>query len=487
MSALGAPVRHLLDEAVQAWRGATGEDDVRRLRARLDEPLRLALAGRVKAGKSTLLNALVGQELAPTDAGECTRIVTWYRHGITYRVDLEPVEGQAVQAPFTRDGGPLEIDLGGRHPDEVRRLTVAWPSRTLDELTLVDTPGLGSATVTTSERTVRFLTEADGADEVDAVCYLLRHVHAEDVRFLEAFHDDDLAHATPVNAVGVLSRADEVGVARLDALDSARRIAARWSADARLRRLCQEVVPVAGLVAQAGATLVEDEHRALATLAAQPAEALDALLLSADRFTADEAGPPEVVPLVRRHLLDRLGLFGVRLSIDLLRRGEATGSTELARALLDRSGIGELRRLLSSRFAARAQVLKARTALAGLDDLLLRRPPPAGGERLAAEVEALTASAHELAELRLLSALRTDAVALKDVDRVRAERLLEETDVAARLGAPADADVEALRSAVAEELARWQRRAESPMAPPEVAAAARTLCRTCEGMLAALV
>ena len=46
--------------------------------ARFDEPLRVAIAGKVKAGKSTLLNALVGEEIAPTDAGECTRVVTWY-------------------------------------------------------------------------------------------------------------------------------------------------------------------------------------------------------------------------------------------------------------------------------------------------------------------------------------------------------------------------------------------------------------------------
>ena len=40
------------------------------IRERLEGPLRVAIAGRVKAGKSTLLNALVGERLAPTDAGE---------------------------------------------------------------------------------------------------------------------------------------------------------------------------------------------------------------------------------------------------------------------------------------------------------------------------------------------------------------------------------------------------------------------------------
>ena len=36
---------------------------------RLDAPLRVAIAGKIKAGKSTLLNALLGEEIAPTDAG----------------------------------------------------------------------------------------------------------------------------------------------------------------------------------------------------------------------------------------------------------------------------------------------------------------------------------------------------------------------------------------------------------------------------------
>ena len=79
-------------------------------RARLDEPLRVAIAGKVKAGKSTLLNALVGEELAPTDAGECTRIVTWYRDGPTYRGHrCTSRDGAAEPRPFNRVAGAMRV------------------------------------------------------------------------------------------------------------------------------------------------------------------------------------------------------------------------------------------------------------------------------------------------------------------------------------------------------------------------------------------
>ena len=67
--------------------------------------------------------------------------------------------------------------------------------------------------------------------------------------------DQEFAQATPVNAIAVLSRADEVGVGRLDSMSSASRIANRYKHDVKVRRLCQTVVPVAGLLAQSGSTL----------------------------------------------------------------------------------------------------------------------------------------------------------------------------------------------------------------------------------------
>ena len=138
-----ASVRGLLEHATQSY--AATPAAVHRLQAvldRLDEPLRVAIAGKVKAGKSTLLNALVGEELAPTDAGECTRIVTWYRDGITYRATLEPTQGESRQVPFTREGGAISIDLGGTEPGEITRLVIEWPSSSLRQMTLIDTPGI---------------------------------------------------------------------------------------------------------------------------------------------------------------------------------------------------------------------------------------------------------------------------------------------------------------------------------------------------------
>ena len=140
------------------------------------------------------------------------------------------------------------------------------------EITLIDTPGIASISTDLSARTLRVLTpEDDRPPVVDAVLYLLRHTHASDVRFLESFHDDDLAHGTPMNAVGVLSRADEIGSCRLDALEVAERVGQRYQSEPRLRRLCPVIVPVAGLLGHAAVTLREPEYRALATLAARAA------------------------------------------------------------------------------------------------------------------------------------------------------------------------------------------------------------------------
>lgn len=479
-------VRGLLDDA----RAAVGDGDLRNMldsaRQRVDEPLRVAIAGKVKAGKSTLLNALVGEEVAPTDAGECTKIVTWYGNGHRYRVMIHPSEGDPADLTFSNQDGHLRIDLGEWQVEQASRLEVSWPTRKLERMTLIDTPGMASLSVDVSARTTKFLTPDDAPSAADAVIYLMRYVHETDLRFLEAFHDDEPVTRTPINGIAVLSRADEVGNCTEGSMDVAERVADRWRNDDRMRRMCQTVIPVAGLVAQAGTTLREHEFQLLRRLAGAPAEELSALLLSADRF-ARRASTVDVPPAQRQQLLSRMGLFGVRLGIGCLARGEVTSSPELAAAMVAASGLERLRAVLAGQFETRSQVLKCRTALAMLEQVLPRDGSDAA-RRLLSEVQRVTLGAHEVVEIGLLNRIRSGTVRLPALDAPEIERMLGGSGASMheRLGRPADASPAALADA-AEELARKYRRlAAHPLTTREMVDVAGTVQRTCEGILGQL-
>jgi hypothetical protein len=475
----------LLSAALAAARTPDVAARLTQISDRLHGPLLVAIAGKVKAGKSTLLNALLGEALAAVDAGECTRIVTWYRRAAQPQVFLQLLDGQRASTPFRRSGGELEIELGGHSAEQIERLDVEWPTPRLADLTLIDTPGIASISADVSARTHRFLTpEDEHAPEVDAIVYLLRHTHSSDAHFLEAFHDDRLARGSPMNVVGVLSRADEIGSCRMDCLDVADRVARRYQGDARLRRLCPVVVPVAGLLANAGATLREVEFGALARVAALPPATRTALLLTADRFRTREVDL-DVTELERTHLLERLGLFGVRLSVELISTRQAPDATTLAHLLSERSGLDRLRDVLAKQFLHRSQLLKARSALSGLQELL-RADGCTGAASLQAHIEQVVTGTHAFEELRLLTALRGDDLGLSAERAVELDRVLGGSghDARSRLGLPPDADQDAVRDTALQALAHWQRVAAHPLSNRSLQLAARGACRTLEGIVA---
>ncbi len=473
-------VDELCDTAARITAGTSLAERVAEIAERRHGPLRVAIAGRLKAGKSTLLNALVGERLAATDAGECTRVVTLFRHAAGYDVAAVMPDRSTRPLRFRRDDAQLAIELGELGADDVDHLEVGWPARALRDVTLIDTPGLESLNEENSLRTHAFLeTEGSNPANADAVVYLMRHLHRSDAEFLGSFMDRSVAGASPVNAIAVLSRADEIGACRADAMESAGRIARRYAADPNVRSLVSDVVPVAGLLAETGLTLREDEYQQLAALAAMPADERQRLLLSVDDFCDVELSP--LTAEIRRDLLERLGLFGVRHALSAIAAGGIASSGDLSRALVEASGVTGLQRIVAETFVPRARLLKARTALVALRGVSAELAATGHAEAapFAAAVDRTDASALEFSLLQAAHLVLSGAVRLGEAERHDVERALAEADLFTAFGL-GDVPAEQRDATVLAGLARWREKANDPLASPLVAAVADTMSRVFE-------
>lgn len=533
---LGAETRGLL-AAARRGLGDHARGQIEECVRRLDQPLRVALAGQLKSGKSTLLNALVGQDIAPTDATECTRLVTWYRDGAAPRVSAYSGEGARADVVVRRSRGVdglagahgLTFDLSALRwnaagPREVDHLEVEWPSAELASTTIIDTPGISSLSREVSARTSHLLAPGGAGamlPNADAVVYLLRRLDTADVEFLERMgsgtgaahtvrsqgsgagpHGVPGPHAAagpygpagpsgtpgpsgsagPLGVIGVVSRADEIGAGRIDALHSAREVASRFAGELERTGLCQSVIPVAGLLAFAAATLRQREYAAFEALATVPVDDLAAALLSADRFARPDL-PLPVPPELRAHLTARFGLFGIRLAVTLIRLG-IRDSASLAAELTRRSGLDELRTVLDVQFAQRAEELKAHSALTGLARILTAHPGPTA-DALLPRIHTLLANVHGFAELRLLGHLRTDELPLPPADLAELHHLIGGAGVAThlRLGLPSHTDLSTQRAAALEAVHKWRARARHPLADRSMANACLVAARSAEGLL----
>lgn len=92
------------------------------MRGRLGKAgLRIAVGGRVRAGKSTLINALVGQDVAATAATECTLLVAWFRNGPQNQVVVHRVDGARALAYVGLPGRGAGAGFRTRRPARARR------------------------------------------------------------------------------------------------------------------------------------------------------------------------------------------------------------------------------------------------------------------------------------------------------------------------------------------------------------------------------
>ncbi|MGC4961373.1 GTPase [Gordonia sp. DT218] len=417
-------------------------------------PPRVVVVGRLKAGKSTLVNALIGAPVAETAALEATNVVTVYQDGAPSRAEVVSVGGArhpvAVQ-PNQRPQLPL--------PTPDIQFVDRWlPSAALRQLTLIDTPGLSTLTVANDAATRRVMIDGfeqtrTASIDADAAVFLFdaapRH---DEIAFLSQLP------FTPLNMLGVLSRADSFGEGALgqrDPLEHATEHAGRLAT--QLKNTVSAVLPVSGLMAQTSHTGMLTEQLASALARLQPMAPLDVLRI----FDNDV---DSVVPVaLREQLLGLVGEYGVLHG----RQVAVGGAAALNKWLTERSGVAALHRALDASTTRFAIYHRAHRILARLDQLAFTHPARD-------QIRSLTTVLRMNPALHMVSVmedyqrmLHTDP---RSIVTDELHTILTATTVAGQVGLPDDASAHAVTAEAHRRLGVAQQRSLATASAAEDAA-----------------
>ena len=342
-----------------------GAPVLRQIAASTAEPFNLAVVGRMKTGKSTLINSLVGRSLAVMGVEETTATINRICYGTgvqTSQFIVHWKDRPEESFPFDR----LKHDWTGKKPEVTERavktafLKLFADADTLRERQIIDTPGTGSAEEVHETAALAFLNPDVIAQSIaesgkaDAILYVIGAVGLEsDVENLELFQGQRLPNSGPYNSVGVVHKWDALQVA--DPAGEAALKAARLRD--QFSGLVADMIPVSGPIALVARSASDEAFgRLLDITALQSTPEMEALLGDSDTWD----GEPERANV--RKLLS-LPWSSFRLVFRQL-RDVARGDIAMARQrCLHYSRIEDLEKFINDRFFSQAAIIKKSQAL----------------------------------------------------------------------------------------------------------------------------
>lgn len=465
----------LLGQAIEALAGGSPAlaQEAGQLHEMVTRPPRVAIVGRLKSGKSTLVNAMTENRIAATGALECTMAVSLYQNGAPARAEVHGTDGRVDRIPL--GAGPL-TDMP-RPLDEIDYISQYLPNARLQQLTLIDTPGTATLTVENEARTRRVLVDGSrdttrASSWADSLVFLSDSAPREDERlFLSKLG------MTPLTTVGVLSRADSFGAGAFGMRDPLQH--AREHADtiaAELGSTLSRMIPLSGLLAESALTgsVTQDSARKLALLAPLDREQLLDVVELQDPSSVVEG----LTPRIRDELLDIFGEYGLMAG---RRVAAEQGASGLLGWMVDASGVSELSRILTGDITYFAVIQRAVRVLDVLDGLASHHPD----RDHVRWVQSVTLSQPGMHFVLLYRSFRDTYASTPDSRLLPwLRRAIEGTHPAHVAGLPEDAPKDAICSALDSQLGELQQMSMSPLSAAEDEARERLL-NACQSALQA--
>lgn len=169
----------------------------------LSKPLKAVVLGEVKAGKSTLINALIQKEVAYTNVVEATSSIIEINYNESENIYIYYSDDEKTKVNSLEELNKLMDDNRSNQEffSNIKQVNITTKTERLKKITIVDTPGLNTITSENAKRTDDYIKNAD------VILWVLNGHNLGQRNIIDKI-EDVLCYGKPI--IGIVNRIDEI-------------------------------------------------------------------------------------------------------------------------------------------------------------------------------------------------------------------------------------------------------------------------------------